>query len=259
MTEEKAFSRGRTRHETMEPDTFDQSQPRLGRRESEPHSFEITYIYNVLRNNFPQHHVLWDLHHYFKLPNEETIDIQFDISFFLDFTLPYTLSSYRSSSYGNKIPDLVINILSKSTWKTDLSENLDICKLLGIPVYIVFCPFDVATQIYSPPFLRVYLKGSDQNYQVKEVRDLCVQPSGEIILENVISLGKRIPFHVGLKKLDQKHEGSLSRFRLVFLDSVEPNLLITKNERLELKNKESENKIAKYQALLRKHGIEPDG
>ena len=138
MTHDKSFTRGRTRHQTIKPDEFDQSQPRIGRRESEPHSFEISYLHDVLTSNFEKHHTLWDLHHYFRVEGEE-IDIQYDISFFLNFTLPYTLSSYRASEYGHRIPDLAINILSKSTWKTDLSENLDISRILKIPCYIVFC------------------------------------------------------------------------------------------------------------------------
>ncbi|NMC08243.1 MAG: hypothetical protein GYA24_23760, partial [Candidatus Lokiarchaeota archaeon] len=63
-----------TRVRSAEPDTFDQSQPRIGRRESEPHSAEISYLHDVLTVNFPQHHAIWDLHHYFTLENEE-IDV----------------------------------------------------------------------------------------------------------------------------------------------------------------------------------------
>jgi len=58
--------------------------PRLGRRESEPHSEEVCYMRNVLKDNYPDHRVLWDLHHYFYHDGEE-IDIVFDISFFLEF------------------------------------------------------------------------------------------------------------------------------------------------------------------------------
>ena len=81
MTQEEKLSQRRTRHQASDPDPFDQSQPRIGRRESEPHSFEVSNLHDILTSNFPEHHALWDLHHYFKLEGEE-IDIQFDISFF---------------------------------------------------------------------------------------------------------------------------------------------------------------------------------
>jgi len=58
-------------------------KPRLGRRESEPQSEDITYLYDVLMTNFPNSRALWDLHHYF-LINGNEIDLQFDISFFIN-------------------------------------------------------------------------------------------------------------------------------------------------------------------------------
>ena len=75
-----------TRIENAPPDLFDPNTPRLGRRESEPHSAEITYIHDILTTNFPTGRAVWDLHHYFlgikdPLKGKE-IDIQFDVSFF---------------------------------------------------------------------------------------------------------------------------------------------------------------------------------
>ena len=100
---------------------FEESVPRLGRRESEPHSIEITYLYNVLKTNFIKSRVMWDLHHYFIYKGEK-IDLQYDISFFKDFDLPDALPSYESKEHNNKIPDLAVNILSKSTWRKDFIE-----------------------------------------------------------------------------------------------------------------------------------------
>ncbi len=94
---------------------------RLGRRESEPHSYEVGYMHDVLKTNFPQHRCLLDLHHYFVLEGEK-VNIQFDISLFLNFELPEAMPSYKAQKYGNRLPDLAINVLSKSTWKNDLSE-----------------------------------------------------------------------------------------------------------------------------------------
>ena len=59
---------------------------RLGRRESEPHSAEVSYLFEVLSTNYPSHRTLWDLHHYFGNDREQ-FDIQFDISLFLNFSI----------------------------------------------------------------------------------------------------------------------------------------------------------------------------
>ncbi|MHA1765802.1 MAG: hypothetical protein ACTSVK_06020, partial [Promethearchaeota archaeon] len=61
----KPFQSTRVRDAT--PDLFDPKRPRLGRRESEPHSAEVSYLYDVLRTNFPDDRVMWDLHHYFQI------------------------------------------------------------------------------------------------------------------------------------------------------------------------------------------------
>ncbi len=103
---------------------YDPLVPRLGRRESEPHAAEVSYLYDVLSTNFPDDRATWDLHHYFTFEGEE-IDIQFDISFFRGFKVPYPISSYRASEYQNRVPTLAINVLSKSTWRVDLSVTLD--------------------------------------------------------------------------------------------------------------------------------------
>ena len=96
----------------MPPDTYDPKALRLGRRESEPHSEEVSYLHDVLETNFPNDRTMWDLHHYFIVGKEE-IDFQLDISYFKGLDIPHTLSSYHAAKYGNRIPTLGINILSK--------------------------------------------------------------------------------------------------------------------------------------------------
>ncbi|MHA1821864.1 MAG: hypothetical protein ACTSU2_13080 [Promethearchaeota archaeon] len=73
-----------TRHdiEEEEEDPWLENPPRLGRRESEPHSYEITRIYDILKTNFNDSRVTWDLYHYFNVDGD-TLDIQFDVSFFI--------------------------------------------------------------------------------------------------------------------------------------------------------------------------------
>ncbi|MBN2151542.1 MAG: hypothetical protein JW839_08855 [Candidatus Lokiarchaeota archaeon] len=233
----------------MEPDTFDQSQPRIGRRESEPHSLEVAYLHDVLGSNFPQHHALLDLHHYFQKGGDE-IDVQFDISFFLDFSVPYTLSSYRASDYQDKLPVLAINIMSKSTWRADLSENLDICKVLGIQAYVVFTPFDVATKLYRPPFVRVYLLQPDGTYLIKEQRNSCIGKDGRVLEQHLVELGSLVPFRLGIEELGDLHERAHNRYRLVLVRSDSPDRLPTRFER-------EKQRAEKYLRLLRDHGIEP--
>ena len=135
-----------TRHKRLSPEEFDNSKPRLGRRESEPHSDEINYLYDVLTTNFPDDRAMWDLHHYFTV-DDLKIDLQFDVSYFKDMHIPERLSSYKAEKYNGRVPNMAINVLSKSTWKTDIGENLDYCRRLQIPLYIVFTTYHIATKL----------------------------------------------------------------------------------------------------------------
>lgn len=219
------------------PDLFDPDEPRIGRRESEPHSAEVTYIYNVLTHNFPESRTIWDLHHHFfgkKGPLKNTkIDIQFDVSFFKDFEIPYSLSSYKAEKYDNRIPDMTINILSKSTWRSDLSEKVDICKNLEIPIYVIYSPFKMTSKLYHPPFIRVYILKSDGEYTQEELYDITLKEGGTINQENLIDTSDILPFRIGLMKLKQEHEGKRGLYRLIFLQPSEPKLFITKAEQVE--------------------------
>ncbi|NMC06330.1 MAG: DUF874 family protein [Candidatus Lokiarchaeota archaeon] len=277
MTQDETRPFKSTRINSMEPDTFDQSQPRIGRRESEPHSLEVGYLHDVLESNFPNHHVLLDLHHYFQVDGDE-VDIQFDVSFFLGLSIPYTLSSYRAIDYQNRVPALAINIMSKSTWRADLSENLDLCGMLRIPVYIVFAPFDVATKFYRPPFARVYQLQTNGSYSIKEIRSNCVDKDGTIIAANLIDLDANIPFRIGIEELVSKHEKVQNRYRLVPVHqhSLErlPTRIEQEKQRAEQERQRAEQekqraeqerqraeqekqRAEKYLQLLKDHGIEP--
>ncbi|MHA1147886.1 MAG: Uma2 family endonuclease [Promethearchaeota archaeon] len=253
------------------PDVYDPNLPRLGRRESEPHSAEVTYIHDVLSANFPEGRAIWDLHHYFvakKGPLKgKKIDIQFDVSFFKDLKLSQTLSSYKASKHGNRVPDLVVNVLSKSTWRNDLSENVDTCKDLGIPVYAVFSPYKVTSATYHPPFLRVFILQDNGMYEQKDLRNITLEEGENIIEENMISLNDKLPFSLGLMRLKQEHEGEQSLYRLVFIDPSAPKIFPTrielikkvleeKDKELEEKDKELEEKdreIERLKVQLKKH------
>ncbi len=66
-----AFPREGTRIKNAPVDDYVPTKPRLGRRESEPHAAEVSYLYEVLSSNFPADRTMWDLLHYFQLEGEE--------------------------------------------------------------------------------------------------------------------------------------------------------------------------------------------
>jgi Uma2 family endonuclease len=194
--------------------------PRLGRRESEPHSQEIMYLYDVLQANFSNSRTLWDLHHYFNVDGEK-LDIQFDISFFEDFQIPQLLSSYHSAEYKNRIPNLAINILSKATYKSDVGENVDICKIIHIPVYIIFCSHPIGSGIYRPPFLRVYILNEQNEYVIYESRSHVVSEEDneqKWNLDEIIDTSKYLPFRVGLMKMKRKLKPEQPTYRMIVID-----------------------------------------
>jgi hypothetical protein len=228
-------------------DLYDPDVPRLGRRESEPHSAEVSYMHDVLTTNFPNSRTIWDLHHFFMGEKgslkREKIDILFDISFFKDLKIPHTLSSYRAEEHDGKKPDLVVNVLSKSTWRNDLSEVMDICKGLEIPVYVVFSPYKVTTKIYHPPFLRAYILQSNNTYKQEELNQVTLEEGGSINEEKIINLKDKLPFSLGLMKLKKNHKGKQDLYRLVFIDPSVPRVYPTELEKkLEEKDKIIEEK-----------------
>lgn len=227
--------RGGTRVRDAPPDLYDPDAPRIGRRESEPYSAEVTYLHDVLTTNFPDGRAVWDLHHYFigtrGALKGEKIDIQFDISFFQNLKISHTLSSYKAYEHDDKVPDIAINVLSKSTWRNDIGENVDKCKNLEIPVYAVFSPYRMTSKLYHPPFLRVYLYQENDTYKEKELREITLEEGEELQKENIISLEDRLPFSLGLMRLKQKHERGKSLYRLILINPSTFEVYLTKFEK----------------------------
>jgi Uma2 family endonuclease len=212
---------------------------------------EITYLHDVLNTNFPKGRVFWDLHHYFKAPKGplegKKIDLQFDISFFKDLSISYALPSYDATKHGGKVPDIAINILSKSTWRADLSEHVEACRDLSIPVYAIFSPYLVTSKRYAPPFLRVYILQEDGSYEQKELRDVTVDEEGTIDKGSLIDLSDILPFRLGIKKLQQQYMGGKDLFRLIIVDPTELRILPTKREK-KLEKAQKKIKEAKKEA-----------
>ena len=224
-----------TRIENAAPDLFDPEQPRLGRRESEPHSMEVTYLYDVLTTNFPEGRALWDLHHYF-IPSKGALkgtrmDLQLDISFFKELDVPVALPSYDAIMHEGKIPDICINVLSKSTWRADLSEHVDACRDLSVPVYVVFSPYNIASKRYAPPFLRAYVLQEDGTYKEEELRSITVEEGGSIDDSKVIDISDNLPFRLGLMQLKKQFLGGAPLFRLILLDPLKKLILPTRREK----------------------------
>ena len=202
---------------------------------------------------------MWDLHHYFNTEFGE-VNIQFDVSFFKNIDIPYTLPSYKSAEFNNRIPDFVVNILSKSTWKTDLSEHVDICKSLEIPVYALFPSYHVTSKIYKPPFLRVYLLQSDGSYKIIDLRKITIfeDSEGNLLQENqgaIIDVSDKLPFRLGLMKRGQKHQGDLPLYRVIFIKPDKFELFLTKTTIAEKKAEEMKKELLKAQeelAMLKK-------
>jgi len=235
---------------------------RLGRRESEPHSAEVTYLYNVLSQNIPNSRTFWDLHHYFIIEEKE-LDLQFDISLFLNFNEPCSVSSYKASEYENRKPDMVINVLSTATWRKDFLEIAETCELLGIPIYIIFAPYEVTSKHYAPPFMRVYILNENGQYEKKTVRQIATKEADSSIDRTMmVALTPYINNAVGLEQLNEKHKSGSFRYRLFFLNLETNERLLTKEEKMaklfekEKKRADEEKKRAdEYYSLLKKNNL----
>ena len=237
MTQSKEFiSVKNTRHAHIEgeddprDDEIGQGEPlRLGRRESEPHSAEVSYLFDVFSYNFPKHRTIWDLHHYFDIGGKR-LDVQFDISFFLDFSLPEDLPSYTAADFNNRIPDLVINVLSKSTWEKDLSKIQEVCRKLQIPIYILFFAYPIVPTLFSTPFLRVYTLEGDGLYSMHELnlfmydQDQLVESSAKVLLDKIF------PFDIALQKLSRTYLGQKVRSRLIIVKKNNEDRFLVKHE-----------------------------
>ena len=185
------------------------------------YSQEIMYLYDVLSTNFPESRTLWDLHHYFAVNGTE-FDIQFDISFIQNFQIKPLLPSYRASDFNNHIPAAALNILSKSTYRLDVGENWAICKLVKIPVYIVFCTHPIGSKIYRPPFLRVYMLEETGEYSIQETNKfVCVEGEAEEKwnLKEIVDTSKYLPFRVGLMELKNRYFPDHPIYRMILIDS----------------------------------------
>ena len=160
--------------------------------------------------------------------------------------MPEALSSYKAKDFDNRIPTLAVNVLSKSTWRSDLSENVDVCKILGIPVYVVFSPFFVTSTVYRPPFLRVYTLGEDGGYRQVELRKITLVEGGEMDPDAVITVGDFLPFRFGIMELTQKHVEGMSLYRLILIAPDELRILPMERDQLKTERDQLKGKLEEY-------------
>ncbi len=219
----------------------DLPKSRLGRRESEPHSDEINYIYDVLSPNFPEDRTFWDLRHYFFI-DEEKVDLQFDISYFKGLQVPFRISSYDASKYANQVPSMAVNILSASTYRNDLGIVLEQCQRLEIPVYVMFSDHLQAPSYVKAPLLKVYYRDGDQ-YHVAETREICCK-EGEIPDQSkmIDILPDLLPFKIGIMERKDKYfkEKISPLYFLVFVDRGSGKLLLPRWQKERERAKEAE-------------------
>lgn len=250
---ERPLLRG-TRVDEEDDETEYREAPRLGRRESEPHSFEITYLYDVLTTNFPDDHVLWDLHHYFTVNEGQTeIDIQFDISYFRNFKIPTFQPSYRASNHQNRVPTLAINILSRSTLYKDLSINIERCKVIGIPFYVLFNPYMTQPNEYKAPFLRVYHLASETQIPVyTDIREAAIMENNSATLNpnHFVDLGEELPFKLGIMKTDRKYADGVPVYHIIMVDKNTGERYLTLVEQERQRAEKAEEEIRKLKGLL---------
>ena len=133
---------------------------------------------------------------------------------------------FNSYKYGGRIPNFVLNVLSYSTWRVDLVENVDLLKYLGIHVYVVYTPFKTITSaLYYPPFLRVYILNEDGSYKQIELRNETLTEGGVINEKNIIDISDRVPFRIGLMKLKTKVDEKYPLYQFIFLDPSDQKIL----------------------------------
>jgi len=226
--------------------------PRLGRRDSLPHTNQIEYIGSVLKANFPNDTVLTDLWHYFQVGNyiEKFVP---DIAFYKDFKLDNLIKSYKSIEHNNKIPLVVINMMSHSTWKNDVSEIVQKCLRVGIAFYIIYTMYSIDVEENNPPFLRIYEYNEERGeYDITEIREYAKYEESEDIYEKALYSNDKLPFRIGLEKTLGKSDGERVS-RLLIVDKKELKKLLSKDEIETNKAKEAEYKVIKLEELLNKY------
>ena len=213
--------------------------PRLGRRESEPHSSEVNYLWKVLQRNFPNDRVMRDTPHLFLLGNKE-ITLLPDISFFENLIIPEKIGSYDAIEYNNRKPILVINILTRRTWRKDFADNLEKCRRLKIPIYIVFFAYPIENGIYPYPFLRIYHLESDGEYKSMELTDPTFDGDELVNPEAILDCGEILPFRIGLMRLKEVFQTGEALYRMVLVKKDTVELFQTETEEMKKKWRESE-------------------
>lgn len=166
----------------------------------------LTYCVEALENRFesdPDVYVSGNLLIYYK-EGDPYKSVAPDV--FVVFGVPkHDRGSYKIWEEG-KGPDLVIEILSKTTWKKDLN-NLSLYRRLGVSEYFLYDP----TGKYLEPVLQGYRLDAKRNFRKIRAKKL----PGDIL-----------ELHSGLLGLELRNESG----RLRIYDSAEQEYLFTYTE-----------------------------
>ena len=126
---------------------------------------------------------------------------------------------------------MFVHVLSKSTWRSDIAEKLDFCRILKIPLYVIFPPYHVSINIYKPPFMRVYILQEGGEFKVKELRKTINKDSNNWDKDAIMDVSDIVPFRLALQKREQQHQGEESLYRLILVDVETDQILLTREEK----------------------------
>jgi len=119
---------------------------------------------------------------------------------------------------------------------------------------VVYPAYDVASDYYKPPFLRVYsLK--ENNYISRDIFTLAMESNGTINPAGIVDLGSEIPFRIGLMERKHKIFEDESMFSLLIFDKHKDICLLSEAEREKRRAEQEKQRAEKYKELLKRHNI----
>ncbi|MHA1267080.1 MAG: hypothetical protein ACTSRS_17710 [Candidatus Helarchaeota archaeon] len=144
---------------------------------------------------------------------------------------------------------MAINFLSKSTWQKDIGIHVEYCRLLKIPLYIVFSPFYVGKAIIKPPFLRAYFLEPEGDYHIQDLRTVSVKKGESAVnREAILDVSGIVPFKLGIMELESQHEGDLPRYRLILVNPETYEIYPTRAEQAEARVEQAEARAEQAEA-----------
>ncbi|MHC1591272.1 MAG: hypothetical protein ACXQS8_04255, partial [Candidatus Helarchaeales archaeon] len=136
--------------------------------------------------------------------------------------------------------------------------HVDQCRLLKIPLYVIFSPYHVASSIYKPPFLRAYLLTDNGNYEIKEIHGVSVDDNGSVLVDNVLDVTRLVPFKIGLLKRSTVHESGKALYYLALFDAETMTIYQTRAEKEKARAEKEKARAEKEKARAEKEKARAD-